>query len=80
MASLNRDSLVTLFQHHPGVFNAMRKKALMYDDPWKRFKEKLLRQVDYLAEQAEVDGEDALLEETQFNMEHQIYLKGSVII
>lgn len=52
---------------------------MLYEDPWKQFKIKLLRQIDYFSQPGEPTG-NLFLEEVQYYMEQELVSKGSIIL
>ena len=48
----------------------MKKKALQYKDPWKDFKQMILKQVDYFADV--IDDQD-FYDEVQFHLEEEYF-------
>ena len=57
----------------------MKQKAYTYQDPWKQFKVKLLKQVDYFRKNSE-SQEDFFFEELQQHMVEETYEAGTEII
>lgn len=52
---------------------------MLYEDPWKQFKIKLLSQIDYFSQPGEPTG-NLFLEEVQYYMEQELVSKGSIIL
>jgi len=47
MASLSSSVFYDLCNTFPDIFIKMKQRALDYDDPWKRFQFKILKQIEY---------------------------------
>jgi len=57
------------------VFIKMKKKAIEYNDPWKQFKMKVLRQIDYFE-----NCDDEFFDETQYFLGEEFFEMGTEVI
>lgn len=62
---MSKKSFLDLCQNFPDILIKMKKRALEYKDPWKRFKMKMLQEVDYFHD---FFDENEFLEDVQYHM------------
>lgn len=77
MASLDKTAFFDMCNSFSDIFIKLKQCAVYYQDPWKLFKLKLLKQIDYF--QAESHQEE-FLDEIHYYMKEEFYESGTEII